>query len=342
MIRMIIAMAGLAPLIILAGLVYSSAFTRSSHYGAFIFYSIVYGFGCYLLFWIGKFSRSSAVLVVPLLIAAWIGPFILGHYYGYADAKFAVWRMVQNDASGDVYPAWKELDRDQVFDRYVTAMTGDQSGGFMAYLTLMAHEGWSGVERTRGLYLHVERKGVWVWIAWLLHLVFLLIAVAGAMGATLSDKDLKRESQRFARKYPSKPETKPAPATPQEPVRRENAAITITLLKEIEEDHHGWWIINAAFKGRDATFRAYYPDKAPSARTFFDDIHHALYRLKTEGPLAAISILGGVEGGLTANEALDQLMGDQKKIQYLLGSHYTLFENDERFFTAFFPNESSE
>jgi hypothetical protein len=48
---------------------------------------------------------------------------------------------------------------------------------------------------------------------------------------------------------------------------------------------------------------------------------------------------GGVEGGLTDKEAMDQLLEDEKKIHYLLGSYYPLFESDDKFFSVFFSTD---
>lgn len=342
MLRPIIAVTGLSLLVVLAGLIYSSAFIRSSHYGAYIFFCIVYGFLCYLLFLLSGCVRSSAKLWVTVFIAAWTGPFLIGHYYGYGNTKFIVWRMVQNDIHGQFDPTWKDMNRDHVFDRYVESVTGNSSGGFPAYLSLMAHEGWSGFERTAsGAYIHIERRGIWVWVAWGMHLVFLLVATAAAMGATIRDKDMKEAVLPLGKAVSTTP---PAPKAPGKTQSQRNPpwagdSIFTVVKPENEHDNNGWWTINVSFQGRDATFRAYYPGAKPTGKAFFEDIWHALYRLQSEGALAALAVLGSIEGGLTAKEALDQLMDDDKKIQGLLGSYYKHFQNDDRFFAVFFSGD---
>ncbi len=345
MIRPIIALIGLPPLIILAGLVYSTAFIRSSHYGAYFVFCIVYGFLCYLLFLLSRCIRSSALLWVPVLIAAWIGPVILGHYYGYTHTKYIVWRMVKNDTDGTFDRSWKNMNRDRLFDRYVESVTGNSIGGFPAYLSLMAYEGWSGLERAGGAgAIHIERKGIWVWIAWFMHFVFLLITTACAMGATIRDEDLGGADPQTEKKRKTVPTT-PAPSKKQQPRKySESSGETIRsiVMPENKSDHNGWWLIRVSFKGSTAVFRAYYPESKPTGRSFFMDIHHALYRLKSKGALAALAVLGSVEGGLTAQEALDKLMEDDKKIHYLLGSYYYLFENDDKFFPVFFGKDTGK
>lgn len=348
MVRLIIAVIGLPPLVILGGLVYSTAFIRSSHYGAYIFFCIVYGLFCYLLFLLSRCVRASALLWIPIFIVAWTGPFIVGHYYGFRDNQYAVWRLVQDETGGRFDPEWKNMDRSQVFDRYVQAITGNSLGGFPAYLSLMAHEGWSGFERTGAVSYKIERKGIWVWIAWGMHLVFLLVATAAAMGATITDKDLRQ-------KYPS-PEHKrrqktPSPTrAPQEEPQyiRSPAWITTDIKPENEQEPNGWWVITASFKGREASFRGFYPNKQPTGRSFFQDVSQTLYCLKNEGMsasqgmLAVLVRLGSVEGGLTAKEALDKLREDEKKLRYLLDKYYFDFENgDEKFFAQYFGKDGS-
>ena len=97
------------------------------------------------------------------------------------------------------------------------------------------------------------------------------------------------------------------------------ASITAAVTPENEPAHDGWWLLSVSFRGRKALFRKYSPDAPPTARGLFEDIHHALYRLRNEGPLAALAVLGSVEGGATASETLDQLMADDRKIRSLLG-----------------------
>jgi len=325
-------------LVILGGLVYSTAFIRSNHYGAYIFFCIVYGFFCYLLFLLSRCVRSSALLWVPILIIAWTGPFVVGHYYGYTDTKYIVWRLVQADTDGQFVPEWKHMDRDQVFDCYVQSITGNSLGGFPAYLSLMAYEGWSGFETTRGVYIRIERRGIWVWIAWVMHLVFLLVATAAAMGATIPDENIRANAHQSVKKKKTIPALPKVPEK-QQPQRNQGAAggAILTVVKpENELEQNGWWLINVSFKGREASFRAYYSDTQPTGRAFFEDIRHALYRLKSEGPLAALAVSCSVEGGLTAKEAIDQLMNDDRKIRYVLDSYYKLFENDDKFFSEFF------
>lgn len=344
----LLAVIGLPPLVILGGLVYSTAFIRSSHYGAYMFFCIVYGFLCYILFLLSRCVRASALLWVPIFIIAWTGPVIVGHYYGYQENKYIVWRLVQDDTDGRFDPEWKRMDRRQVFDRYVSSVTGNSMGGFPAYLSLMAHEGWSGFERTSAVSYKIERKGIWVWIAWFMHLILLLVATAAAMGATISDKDLRKNGRLPENKRRKK--TTPPPPKPQEkPQPRRYAAWISTVVKpENEQELNGWWVITASFKGREASFRAYYPDSPPTGRSFFQDISHTLYCLKNEGTyasqgmLAVLVRLGSVEGGLTAKEALYKLREDEKKIRYLFDEYYFDFENgDEKFFAEYFAGDDS-
>ncbi len=351
MIRPMIAVLGIPPLVVLGGLVYSTAFIRSSHYGSYFFFCIVYGFCCYFIFRLSRCIKSSAMLWVPVLVIAWTGPFVLGHYYGYSNTKYIVWRMVQNDIAGEFDSGWKNLDRNRVFDLYVKSVTGHSWGGFPAYLSLMAHEGWSGYERSAGIgAIYIEREGIWVWIAWVMHLVFLLVATAVAMGATITEADVKKDEARLRKRYerlpaavqpPPKPRLQEKKTSPEDPIRT-GGAVRTDVKPEDEQEQNGWWVINVFFRERRATFRAYSPDTKPTGRAFFEDIHHALYRLEREGPLEALAVLGTVEGGLTANEAIDKLMEDKKKIQYVLGLDYSLFENDERFFPIFFSGDGDD
>lgn len=342
MIRPILAIIGLPPIVIFAGLVYSSAFIRSSHYGSYFLFCIVYGVSCYFLFLLSRCVRSSAIFWLPFLIVAWIGPFALGHYYGYTNTKYIVWRMVQNDTDDIFSPNWKNLDRDIVFDLYVESTTGNSFGGFFGYLSLMAHEGWSGFERAADIgSIYIERRGIWVWVTWGMHLFFLLVATVMAMGATIPDK-----SQRQHYFLPEKkPETIPdAPDSQKKQLYQGNGPRDSTKIKtfvepDSEKEKDDWWLIRVSFRGGETTFRAYYPEKKPTGRVFFQDIHHALYRLKSEGPLAALAVLGSVEGGLTATEAFDKLMDDDKKIRRMLGKDYFLFENDDKFFPVFFSGD---
>jgi hypothetical protein len=269
-----------------------------------------------------------------------MGPFVLGHYYGYTNTKYIVWRMVENDTDETFAPSWKNLDRDKVFDLYVESTTGTSFGGFFGYLNLMAHEGWSGFERAADIgSMYIERRGIWVWATWGMHLFFLLITTAMAMGATISDSS-QRKNYILPKK---KPET--IPNVPKSQEKKEDqgnepwdpAKIKTVVKPDNEKEKAGWWLITVCFRGGETTFRAYYPEKKPTGRVFFQDVHHALYRLESEGPLTALAVLGSIEGGLTAKEALEQLMDDEKKIRRLLGNYYYLFENDEKFFQVFFP-----
>jgi len=342
MIRPMLAIIGLPPLVIFAGLVYSSAFIRSSHYGSYFLFCIVYGVSCYFLFLLSRCVRSSAIFWVPVLIVAWIGPFVIGHYYGYANTKYIVWRMVQNNTDKTFAASWKNLDRDKVFDLYVESTTGNSFGGFFGYLSLMAHEGWSGFEPAADIgSIYIERRGIWVWVTWGMHLVFLLVATAMAMGATIPDKSQGQHHFLPAKKpdaIPDVPESQ-AKQRHQDNGSRDPTKIRTIVKPDSEKDKDGWWLIRVSFRGGETTFRAYYPEKKPTGRVFFQDIHHALYRLKSEGLLNALAVLGSVEGGLTAKEALEQLMDDEKKIRRMLGKYYYLFENDDKFFQVFFPED---
>jgi len=282
------------------------------------------------------------MLWVPVMIVAWMGPFAVGHYYGYTNTKYIVWRMVQNDTDGEFDPGWKKLDRDQLFERYVDSVTGNSAGGFLAYLSLMAYEGWSGPERAAGIgSIYIERRGIWVWIAWGMHLVFLLVATGVAMGATISDKNERRDYFPPEKKRKTIPKVSESRKEQQSKSKGawDSGLINTVVKPEREKEKTGWWLIKVSFRGGEASFRAYYPDKRPTGRAFFEDIHHALYRLKSEGPLTALAVLGSVEGGLTAKEGLDQLMDDEKKIRRILGPYYYLFENDDKFFPVFFSRE---
>lgn len=347
MIRPFLSVIGLPPLIVFGGLIYSSAFIRSSHYGSYFLFCIGYGLFCYLLFRLSRCGRSSAIFWIPVMIVAWLGPFVLGHYYGYRETRYIVWRMVQNDTAGKFNPAWKDLDRDRVFDLYAESFIGGTAGGFSSYLRLMAHEGWSGFERAGGIgSIYIQRKGIWVWVAWGMHLVFLFIATGVAMGATIPDEALTSNTCPPAKEHKAVPN---GTRSPQKEQTQKNAAgdgesIRTVARPENEKDPNGWWLIKASFRGREATFRAYFPDTEtpPAGRAFFENIHHALYRLQSEGPLEALAVLGSVEGGLTAREALDQLGDDDRKIRYLLGSHYSFFKNEDKFFSVFFAGENRD
>jgi energy-coupling factor transporter transmembrane protein EcfT len=342
MIRKILAVTGLLLLVFFAGLVYGAAFIRSSHYGSFLLFCIVYGFLCYPVFLYGRIMRSTAWVWVPMMIVAWIGPFALGHFYGYTETKYQVWRTVQNDTDDKFDPGWKKLDRDRLFTHYAKSVDAGESGGFPAYLILMAREGWSGLERAGGAgSIHVERRGIWVWIAWGMHLVFLFVATGAAMGAAIPDEYLRRSRDLPENK---KPPSFPAPGSQKTPEIHYKPPPDSEVMKTVvapdnENEENGWWLIKASFKGKEASFRAYYPNKRPTGREFFEDIHHALYRLRSEGPLAALAVLGSVEGGLSAKEALDQFMDDDRIIRRLLGSYYLLFENDDKFFPVFFSGD---
>jgi len=113
-------------------------------------------------------------------------------------------------------------------------------------------------------------------------------------------------------------------------------SIFTTIQPEDTKGRNGWWIIIAEFWNRIATFRAYYPDEPPTARRFFEDISLAVNLLKTKGPLEAVMQTGGVEGGLSAKEAYEQLEEDDRKMRYLLDEYYPLFEYaDTKFFSVF-------
>jgi hypothetical protein len=282
------------------------------------------------------------MLWVPVLIVAWIGPFALGHYYGYTNTKYIVWRMVQNDTDDTFAPSWKNLDRDKVFDLYVESTTGNSFGGFFGYLSLMAYEGWSGFERSADIgSIYIERRGIWVWVTWGMHLVFLLVATAMAMGATIPDNDQRKNYFLPEKKPGTIPDVHETQGKKQyQSIReRDPTKINTTVKPENKKEKNGWWSIIVSFRGCETSFRAYYPDKKPTGREFFEDIHHAVYRYKSEGPLAALAVLGSVEGGLTAKEAFDKLMDDDKKIRRMLGKDYYLFENDEKFFPVFFSGD---
>lgn len=124
------------------------------------------------------------------------------------------------------------------------------------------------------------------------------------------------------------------------------AWITTVVKPENDQAQNGWWVIKASFKGREASFRAFYPDGPPTGKSFFEDMSHTLYCLRNEGMyasqglLAVLVRLGSVEGGLTAEEALDRLKADDQKIRYLLDDYYFYFENgDEKFFAQFFAEQ---
>lgn len=346
-IQPLLAVIGLPPLVILGGLVYSSAFIRSSHYGAYILFCIAYGFSCYLLFLLSRCVRASALLWIPIFIVACTGPFIVGHYYGYKGNEYIVWRLVQDDTDGRFAPEWKRLDRSQVFDRYVRSVTGNNLGGFSAYLSLMAHEGWRGFERTGAVSYKIERKGVWVWIAWFMHLVLLFVATATAMGATIADKDFRKERRLSDQKRKNKP-SPPRPKPQKKPQSSRHPAWITTVVKPASgQKPNGWWVITVSFKGREASFRTYHPGGPPTGRSFFEDISHALHCLKHEGAsasqgmLGVLMRLGSVDGGLTAKEALEKLQDDEKKIRYLLDKYYFNFENgDEKFFAQYFAGDN--
>ena len=333
---------GLTPLVIIGGLIYSTAFIRSSHYGAFIIFAIIYGFFCYLLFLFSRPLRSSALLWVPALIIAGTGPFFLGHYYGYTDSKDVVYQMVQDDADGEFNPAWKKLDRNQVFDRYAQSVTGNHLVGLSAYLSLMAHEGWSGFERSGAISVHIERRGIWVWMAWGFHIVFLLVVTAVAMGATITEGEMKKDAKRRPKKKntirSTDPESRQKQTFRKSPTLDEDyhGLIRTFTRPENEQKPDGWWLIAAKFRGREVAFRAYYTEKPPKGPRFFEDLRHVFYLLRNEGPLVAVAAYGSIEGGLTNKEAVDQLLEDERKTRYLLGSYYPLFESDEKFFSVFF------
>jgi hypothetical protein len=250
--------------------------------------------------------------------------------------------MVQTNTDETFTSNWKNLDRDKVFDLYVESTTGNSFGGFFGYLSLMAHEGWSGFERAADIgSIYIERRGIWVWVTWGMHLVFLLVVTAMAMGATIPDKSHRRHyflPEKEPEIIPDVPESNDKQRSqgngPGDPTK-----IKTIVKPDSENEKDGWWLIGVFFRGGETTFRAYYPEKKPTGRVFFRDIHHALYRLKSEGQLNALAVLGSVEGGLTANEALEQLMDDEKKIRRILGNYYYLFENDEKFFQVFFPED---
>ncbi len=339
LIRAAAAISGVMILIVFGGLIYSVAFIRSSHYGAFLFFCIIYGFLSCLLFALGRLIRLKAFIWVPVLIAVWIGPFVLGHYWGYQDEKYAVWRMVRDDTENTFNSQWRELSREELFDRYVHSVTGKNHKGFRAYLDLMAHEGWRGFERTCAVSYKIDRTGIWVWIAWFMQLVFMMAAVSVAMGATIPDDMLSRDKEKSTGKknFLSRAVKKPLPPKPEH--ERKASERTDIVRISARQEQGGWWAIDAEFKGRKESFTAYFPDTSPSAKTFFEDIWHAIYRLETQGPLAALTVLRSVEGGMTAKEALDKFNADIEKVRQLLGPYFRSFEEHDRFFSSFFSGE---
>jgi hypothetical protein len=170
--------AGVPAVVLGTGAFYSLVGVRGGHHGKAIFLAAVHGLALWVVFRLARCERIPAALGVAALAVSSLGPVVVGHAMGYGDMKSLAHRLVREDTAGRYPGAWKTLDRDELFPRWVGSVTGTDGGGAWGYLRVQAEmgwEGWAGIKYR----VRVDRRGLWVWIAWLGHVV--LLALAGTV-----------------------------------------------------------------------------------------------------------------------------------------------------------------
>ena len=184
--RWIIALLVGIPLVVLiTGAFYSLSGIYGGNYGAAFILAAVHGVLLWGIFRLGGGKRISLGALCLLLAATSFGPPVVGHGIGYGNLQSLAYRQVQEDTTGRYPAGWKHLDRETLFSRWVGFVTGRQGGGLAGYLRAQAAIGWRDRERIQKSTTQVERSGLKVWIAWIWHLVFFLLAGATAYFAAM-------------------------------------------------------------------------------------------------------------------------------------------------------------
>lgn len=124
-----------------------------------------------------------------------IAPFVLsvftvigGHIVGYSDAHDFAWNYVHDIAPQKFGPEWQGLGRDENFSMFVGYVTDNPGGGFWDYLRLQSSIGTSESRQTKYGRSEWTVSGLFVWVAWIIHMVIFFVgfmAASGAIGGNL-------------------------------------------------------------------------------------------------------------------------------------------------------------
>lgn len=159
-----------------------SAAPRGAYQDTFII-SLVTGV---LYFLVLKLSRCRHDAVVAAPIAMVLLAFLGGHWVAYGEAQDFAWDYVHTLAPEKFDgPQWQDLDRQENFRRFVGHVTGTPGSGVWAYLRLQSSIGTEESHVGKGASGRMEWtvSGLFVWLAWLVQPLILLLGVGAAAGA---------------------------------------------------------------------------------------------------------------------------------------------------------------
>ncbi|MFH0902273.1 MAG: hypothetical protein V2A73_16705 [Pseudomonadota bacterium] len=139
----------------------------------------------------GRLLRVRRTLfMLPFTFVTAILSFGYGHISAYETKVFNVYVRLTTPSSNDFVAEWKDLDRNEVYRRYLSRETGRSStGGLLDYLRYTADRG----ARIRGTpklgHVPYQRRGFLIWLDWGVQgAMFLIAALFGSLRFPKQDR----------------------------------------------------------------------------------------------------------------------------------------------------------
>jgi hypothetical protein len=151
--------------------------------GGFLDALLVAALSGFLYYLVIRFSRCRSMAVVFASLGLPLLVLIGGHVWGYNEAKNYAWEYTHTLSPDRFGPEWKNYDRDENFSHFVGYVTDHPGGGAWAYLRLQSAIGTSESRMGRGGRQSWTVSGLFVWVAWVVHAGFFLLAFMAAAGA---------------------------------------------------------------------------------------------------------------------------------------------------------------
>lgn len=175
--------AGVPLVVVATAFMYGASAAPRGSYGDGIIVAIAAGILYFVVLKISR-CRHDIVVIAPLIMAPLA--FIGGHCVAYEEAHDFAWNYVHTTAPENFSgPQWQNLDRKENFRRFVGYVTDRPGSGAWAYLRLQSSIGTTESHVGKGASGRTEWTvaGIFVWLAWLVQLGLLVIALAAAAGA---------------------------------------------------------------------------------------------------------------------------------------------------------------